>query len=439
MVEVKAPRQNGVFHPKVWLLRYVTPNEPPFYRLLCLTRNLTFDRSWDLMLRLEGQVTENRKRAYGPNNPLGDFVQALPTLAVAADGVNQRIHDDVDLLQDEVRRVVFQPPDGFDKHVAFYPSGIRGYRAYKFDEPYNRAMVVSPFLSDSFLTGLAEQGRQHVLISTVDSLALLSQETVGRFNSIYVLDDGAVAEAQDDGDGDTESEAPGRSADPSGLHAKLFVLEQGWNSTWLVGSANATDAAFESRNVEFMVELKGRRSEIGIDKLLGADGDTFSLRSLLKSYQPAAADGPVDKQAAQAEKLAEAVRTWLIGLDLRAEIAAQGDNQYTFHLSAGNDPPRPPGNYAVSVWPISLRPEQYRRLELPLVFPALSLIALTPFVAFEVKATLPRATHSLRFVLKLPVSGMPEARDDQLLSTIFPTEASSFDCFVSSCSRMKRP
>src|SRR3954451_19723924 len=45
---VTPPRRGGVFHPKLWLLRFDPddPREPVAYRLLVLSRNLTFDRSW---------------------------------------------------------------------------------------------------------------------------------------------------------------------------------------------------------------------------------------------------------------------------------------------------------------------------------------------------------------------------------------------------------
>src|SRR4051812_21546948 len=36
------------FHPKVWLLRYEPDLGPARYRLVVLSRNLTYDRSWDI-------------------------------------------------------------------------------------------------------------------------------------------------------------------------------------------------------------------------------------------------------------------------------------------------------------------------------------------------------------------------------------------------------
>lgn len=44
---------------------------------------------------------------------------------------------------------------------------------------------------------------------------------------------------------------------PQNLHAKLFISKKGDNLYWFLGSANATQPAFE-RNIEFIVELKGK-------------------------------------------------------------------------------------------------------------------------------------------------------------------------------------
>lgn len=65
--EVTAPRAGAIFHPKVWLIRYRRTDDAPGehmplkrHRLLCLSRNLTFDRSWDTILRLEGEAGPDR-------------------------------------------------------------------------------------------------------------------------------------------------------------------------------------------------------------------------------------------------------------------------------------------------------------------------------------------------------------------------------------------
>ncbi len=56
VVEVTAPG-GGVFHPKVWAIRFINPDQnSAMYRLVVLTRNMTTDQSWDLSLQIEGSI-----------------------------------------------------------------------------------------------------------------------------------------------------------------------------------------------------------------------------------------------------------------------------------------------------------------------------------------------------------------------------------------------
>jgi hypothetical protein len=60
VVPVAAPRR-GVVHPKVWALRYRDTEHPSGSRLrvLCASRNLTFDTSWDTVLRLDESADDD--------------------------------------------------------------------------------------------------------------------------------------------------------------------------------------------------------------------------------------------------------------------------------------------------------------------------------------------------------------------------------------------
>src|SRR4051812_35691952 len=59
VVEVTTGRPEGIFHPKLWALRYRNEtSEEVLYRVLCLSRNLTNDRSWDLSLVLDGPLVD---------------------------------------------------------------------------------------------------------------------------------------------------------------------------------------------------------------------------------------------------------------------------------------------------------------------------------------------------------------------------------------------
>jgi hypothetical protein len=436
IVEVQAP-QGGVFHPKVWLLRYLPENEeePPLYRLLNLSRNLTFDKSWDLMLRLEGHLATHRKRAYAQNNPLGDFVQALPELAVHP--VGPRILEDIALLQHEVRRVDFGLPEPFTGGPAFHPSGIPGYRGFRFDQSHYRALVVSPFLSDGLLQQVTEPGEGHILVSCADSIAALRPETQERFDKLYVLDDTrcGLEEEEEDQVEKVGEEVAGAKPEPLGLHAKLFVLEAGWDATWLVGSSNATDAAFKRRNVEMMVGLEGRKSKVGIDKILGQEDNDNALIQLLRPYTPRQVEVQVDHEQQLAEVLADRVRDWLIVSGLRLEVVRRDADRFDLLLHyTHREGAVPEGQWTVRCWPVNLRQEHGITFEgalppSPLIFSNLSLLALTSFVAFEIVASVGDAKRMLSFVFNLPISGVPEDdRDVHLLRAIISDRAGFLRC-----------
>ena len=128
VLEVAPPfYEEAVFHPKIWLLRFQPAagepgGKPVRYRFICLSRNLTFGRSWDTSLTLDGGLMD-RQRAYGRNHPLGDFFAALPGMLVRPGKLPQATASALALLQDEVRRVDFQLPQGFDD-LAFIPLGL---------------------------------------------------------------------------------------------------------------------------------------------------------------------------------------------------------------------------------------------------------------------------------------------------------------------------
>lgn len=419
VIEVQAPR-GGVFHPKVWLLRYTAEDAPTTYRLLCLTRNLTFDKSWDLMLQLEGTVAD-RQLAYGRNNPLGDFFQTLPTLATSE--VSRDILENISFLQDEVRRVNFSPPQDFDDDLTFHPLGIPGYqRGFLLDRDYNRILVMSPFLQNGVLNNITSKGSDHVLISEIESLDSLESKTRAAFSQIFTVDSSVW-----DNEPEIESDplpSEEKMTIPEGLHAKLFVLDHGWDSTWLIGSANATRpglSGFDERNVEFMIEMRGKRSRIGIDQVMGDSESDASLLNMLRPYNSRSEFTPVDQEALQAERLADDVRKWLVESKFGVTVFRKDQDIYEMTLAAAVRITLPTGAFSIQCWPVSLPEGHHRDLDIrarQVKFGDLSVLALTPFIAFEVTAHIEDKEHHIRFVIQLPITGLPENRDDHIIRAV---------------------
>jgi hypothetical protein len=435
VIEVRPPRKNGVFHPKVWLLRFVGEELPVMYRFLCLSRNLTFDKSWDTVLCLEGTVL-NRRYGIGRTKPLVDFVRSLPRLAVRE--VGPSVLDMVEQIAGEVARVRLEVPEGFSE-FSFVPVGIPGYRRRISLSARNRLLVLSPFLTEDVLEPLAESGRGNVLISRAESLDGISDDALAAIKSrtsVYAMDEQAErpeevdVEDQLSQDADDMTELDRAEADISGLHAKMYIAEDGWDARLLTGSANATTAAMGGANVEFMVELTGRRALVGINRFMGAETDKNAFRSLLVPYERTS---PVaDDEDAKIRKALEGVlergRQALTEADLSLQVVLVGPDLYSMEMTgAAGALSRFPENTVGICFPITTGENAARALE-PLVvgralsFPNMSLVSLTGFVAFRLTASLEGRSMETSFVLNLPVRGMPEERDRQILLAIVSDE-----------------
>ena len=110
VIEVQPARKGGIFHPKVWVLHFESAEGPAVYRVLCLSRNLTFARAWDTCLRLDGQLAP-RESGYPQNEPLADLLLALPGLAIRE--TRAELCEDLERMASDIRRVDFQPPRPF--------------------------------------------------------------------------------------------------------------------------------------------------------------------------------------------------------------------------------------------------------------------------------------------------------------------------------------
>jgi hypothetical protein len=328
VVPVSAPDPQGIFHPKLWVLRFLAADGARHYRVLVPSRNLTFDRSWDSLLVLDGQPDEAHVEGAAP---LADLVAELPRLATQP--VSDRRREDIQGLADELRSVRFAPPEGFDR-IAFHPMGLGAGQPLR--RTYDRALVVSPFVTAGTLTRLARSGSDHVLVSEPEALAAIGSAALTGYDQTYVLTSAALAAEEQPEGTDPMARKVGRP-ELDGLHAKLYLLERGRRVSLYTGSANATDAAFNT-NVELLVELTAPRDQLGIDHLLAVPDPGTSFRTLLEEH-PIADAGPVpptaqeqlavdlDRLQRQLGRLryALALRPDPDSADLRATVTAEGD------------------------------------------------------------------------------------------------------------------
>jgi len=420
--EVQAPDERGVFHPKVWVLRFLSEDDEVSYRLLCLSRNLTFDRSWDTVVALDGTLTE-RTRAIAANHPLGDFIAWLPALTLKRMPVGRR--KAIERMADELRRVRFEWPEGFEaKACRFWVGGLDGRELEPFGPMRGKSLIVSPFLSAPVVSDFVERSAELHLVSRPEALREIPRDTLRACQSVHFL------AAQANGENNEEETSVDGDEVLDGLHAKLFVIDRGWNASVFSGSFNATRSAMR-HNVEFMVEMVGKRSRFGVERFLRQGEGETRFADLLRAYDPEIESLPPDPALHQLDELIRAVRSSIARGRPKLTVAATGDpDRFDVRLHWKRPSRWPKAGVEVRVWPIS----QPRERSLPLAgqvdFPRLSYQGLTPLFAFSIKAEVAGANGESVFVMNLPIEGMPEDREDRVLASLLAGQEMRYLLFL---------
>ena len=407
IVEVN-PSSGGVFHPKIWLLKFKNQEEEIFYKYICLSRNITFDRSWDTILVLDGKPVEYE---VPENDKLIKFVNFLPKIAV--NKIEKNRLDIIKKISIELGKIKFNPPENFDEQFNFHFLGIDNNNSFPISDEYRRLLIVSPFLSESFLNRF-EKVKQKYLISIQNSLDNISDDTLKKYSKIWVLDELAEDKSEDD------------ISRLSGLHAKLYIGENEKSVTLWNGSSNATHAGFSSQNVEALVELRGERNKIGINKFIDEKSEN-SIVNFLKEYGKTILDEEEKKKEnleKELEKKLEEYKANLLKMGLGVKIRPESKELYKITIYPNKTNSKYSSEEIKGIcYPITLQ-KQTNKIDIPLlwknkiIFHKVPLLSLTSLVAFELNIKEKRISQKMEFVLNLPVEGMPERRNDKIIRAI---------------------
>ena len=400
------------FHPKVWVLRYEHDDEPTRYRVIVLSRNLTYDRSWDIAASLDGEVTDTRQRK---NQPLAAFVKHLLSYE-GFDGDRKFLSD--------LRKVEFHTPPGFNNNFFFHPVGVDGHENPIVTQEGSRAICISPFVHDEAVHTLWENvSDELMLFGCREELRRLKPETLEDVRTFCISDlivDGESLEEGEDGEGEQLEQ---------NLHAKLYVYQgESRRNLWFLGSANATKAAFE-RNIEFILELRGSGAAAQLDRLkdelLGKD----ERGGIFQPYEPS--EEPVDDS--ELKKLREQLR--LLEFDLLKHLkintaeVTPSENETNFDLHLVLDPgSRKWHGLSVKVSPFNSDGVQAIEL-LPgrandFVFENINESNLSRFLRFEIR----QGSEILRtFLMKVEIDGLPESRVSRILRSIINSRDRFFE------------
>lgn len=399
IVPVTAPR-HGVVHPKVWVLRYHGLDDPSVSRLrvLAASRNLTFDTSWDTVLRLDESDSADGCELH----PVADLFEALTGRAILDMDPDHEAR--VRSLCADLRRSTFARPPGVED-VRVHILGLTG-GSFPLPGKASRSLIMSPIVSDDFLRR-AELATVDELVSNVESLDLLDPAVVASVRQVWAFDDASNPDL-------TPGAAHLSAADPGrpvrGLHAKVFVFETGDQARLFCGSANATGAAFTS-NVEVLVELRGPKAILGIDRLCDPTPDELGLRSLFQPYAWAPHQGDPEPSG-----VVDGIRRKLACLTIEGAVVESGDGWAVTYVS--EEPLHAPAGVTIACWPLttsgnrrSVNPGD--RLEARFES---TLESISGFLAFEVAH---RDSGTLtQFVVPVTLTGLPAQRDRQLMRAL---------------------
>lgn len=278
-VHVNPRRIDGLssFHPKVWVLEYKGSAGDSVYRLVVMSRNLTFDTSWDVVVALDGRPGEQNKCA----GHVADFLEFL----AEGDAHTNTERDDtrkrgshtarIRRLANDIRNVEFKVDNKAFIGVDFLPFGPTGDEARLMDAQnsllmqgrWRNALVVSPFLSDGKASPLvrirdnqSSQAGRFVLLSREDSLTKLDAAVRDAYEAYCPVPDLSDVEL----DGEDGADASGYSD----LHAKLYFMEGFDNLRHLyLGSLNASYNGTVN-NVEALLQMDVRPYQLTFAAML---------------------------------------------------------------------------------------------------------------------------------------------------------------------------
>ena len=398
IVPVTAPR-GGIVHPKVWVLRYEALGDqlegrPPERRLrvLIASRNLTFDESWDTVVRLD-ETSESPDVLL---EPVGELFEHLLQRSVARVPSDHR--ERVRSLSTALQGTRFALPPGVDD-LRVHVLGLTDTPA-PLPLDADRSLIISPFLSDDFFTKV-HPTRIGELVSSPEWLDRLDLHSLANVNQIHGFDDGIPPDFA----GDESRRSlfdPGRPL--VGLHAKIFAFEDQGRVRLFLGSANATGPAFNN-NVEILAELTGSIDVLGIDQLCGGTEDERGLRDYFYEYRRGEPPGP------QEEASLDHYRHAIARLAIEGHIEERGAGWAVTYRTTKPMPVL--SNVSIHCWPLAVAGNRrHVRTGEPLDerFET-SLENLSGFLAFE----LAHEDALSSFVVPVRLVRVPEQRDRLLL------------------------
>lgn len=402
--EAAPPTDDALFHPKFWALRFIDRDQNQLHRVIVLSRNLTFDRSWDTALVLDELVDGTIDAA-----PAADFVRSLPGLALHP--LQSRRSDELHDLADTLEKAKLAPPAPFTS-ATLIPMGLDGKEVWPFPHRGRRLLAISPFLTAEAVTRMSKIAQSRTVISRAESLEQVGSHALHGWD-VNVLQRLAEVEPGEDVDDVSKAAMEGFYEALDGLHAKTFLVDLDRDQSLVVtGSANLTNASWR-RNVEFDAVLTGPTASCGVEAVLTGSPEAPGLAQILEEYAVTAEAGITDNAATTAFTL-ESFHRRLAAGQPELHVEKSDEDRVTAELKV-DVPAEVPG--ATTVRLASLGEGQSKPLEATMSW-TIAPANVTPFIVIETTAGSGEARVTRRCVLKAELTGSIDGRRQDAVFSI---------------------
>lgn len=398
-----SPRQS--FHPKVWVLRFKSlQTKDIVYRLIVMSRNLTFDKSYDIAYTMEG-------------SPAGKSSEENKDLLVLMNQLYETSAFDHKEFISDLGRVKFVLCENFDSYNFSSLPGINSKDVLDIETVYQSRLVVSPFLSETTLGRVIKACQiPPVIFSRKNELDQLSDETFDKIEAYYFSQQIADHHLYENIDEGNEDDYNAFDWD-NNLHAKLYMAWNGKETKWLLGSANCSEAAF-SNNVEFLIHLNTGFPELNIEKI---KKELLAQHNGVSVFQPYERTPEFVKALPEPDyreieyallKLLEDAQSFSARADFNRE-----SKRYDLSIKAQLPDFFKSDEYILQCIPVGYQgPFQEIRESGTIEFPDIPLHRLSCFMHWQIKIT--GTDEILDLVTKIEVENMPSHRLNNILKTI---------------------
>lgn len=408
---ITTPKRRGIaaypsFHPKTWVLRFADSTGQVCYRFIVLSRNLTFDRSWDVAFWMDGKPVEEETEK---NAPLADFLKYL-TRHLPKDENGREKARKIRSLVRELSNVRFAPYEKEFYDYEFLPTGIPASdgkyydirNADLFKNTFHELMIMSPFLTGSVIkdfndrnnsTGLRRE--RYLLLTREYSLGKLKPEDASNFE-LFIMKDNVVQ-----GESRISEDAP--ESKPQDLHAKVYMTRKDSDTSLYLGSLNASHNAI-SGNVEFMLRLKAQNRNLNLTSLtasmFGTEEENPFQSITLKSAIVEDVEDPTNRMNQIVKEITRC--------KLSATVLEQ-EGSYSICVEtdyAGSE------GYDISIKPLlSQRSNPFSNY---VVFSNLSLMHLSEFYAIKIS----NDETTIERVVLIPTANLPDGREKAVVNSV---------------------